>query len=94
MLSSRGSGNPSLEPVSLTSPHWQAGSLPLVPPGRLLEKSSTVSLFQAQDVWKQNSNAYVAGTPVLFKVLYCKIKNVNFLCLYFMYYLYSIFNVL
>ena len=47
-------------------------------PGKLLEDSSTVCLFQAQDVWKQTSNAYVAGTPVLLKVLYCKIKNANF----------------
>ena len=27
--------NPGIEPVSLTSPVWQAGSLPLAPPGRL-----------------------------------------------------------
>ena len=37
------------------------------------------------------SNAYVAGTPVLFKLLYCKIKNVNFLCLFFMFVFYVLF---
>ena len=26
--------DPGIEPESLTSPHWQAGSLPLVPPGK------------------------------------------------------------
>ena len=28
--------NPGIEPVSLTSPHWQTGSLPLVPPRKPL----------------------------------------------------------
>ena len=52
------------------------------------EYSSTVSLFQAQDVWKRKSSSDVTGTTVLFKVLYCKIKNVFFIfCLFFTYYL-------
>ena len=42
-----------------------------------IECSSTVSLFQAQDV-KRKSSSDVAGTTLLFKVLYCKIKNVLF----------------
>ena len=33
------------------------------------------------------SSGDVAGTTVLFKVLYSKIKSVYFLCLFFMYYL-------
>ena len=36
---------------------------------------------------KCKSSGDVPGTTVLFKVLYCKIKNVYFLCLFFMYYL-------
>ena len=38
---------------------------------------------------KHKSSSDVAGTTVLFKVLYCKIKNVLFfcVCLFFMYYL-------
>ena len=36
---------------------------------------------------KRKSDGDVAGTTVLFKVLYCKIKNVYFLCLFFTYYL-------
>ena len=38
---------------------------------------------------KHKSSSDVAGTTVLFKVLYYKIKNIffNFLCLFFMYYL-------
>ena len=39
---------------------------------------------------KCKSSSDVAGTAVLFKVLYCKIKNVFFIfcdCLFFMYYL-------
>ena len=43
-----------------------------------IEYSSRVSLFQAQDV-KRKSSGDVAGTTVLFKVLYCKIKNVFFI---------------
>ena len=34
MPSSRGSSDPGLEPESLSLLHWQAGSLPLVPPGK------------------------------------------------------------
>ena len=29
--------NPEIKPASLTSPHWQAGSLPLMPPGKSQE---------------------------------------------------------
>ena len=36
---------------------------------------------------KHKSSSVVAGTTVLFKVLYSKIKNALFLCLFFMYYL-------
>lgn len=36
---------------------------------------------------RHKNSSDVAGTAVLFKVLYCKIKNVFFLCLFFMYYL-------
>ena len=32
--------NPEIEPVSLTSPHWQTGSLPLVPPRKPLLNTS------------------------------------------------------
>ena len=66
-----------------------------------IEYSSTVSLFQAQDVGiKRKSSGDVAGTAkkrqllycttVLLKVLYCNIKSVFFIlcvCLFFMYYL-------
>ena len=41
---------------------------------------------------KCKSSADVAGTTVLFKVLYCKIKTVFFIfcfCLFFMYYLWE-----
>ena len=34
MLCSRDLPNPGMEVMSLTSPHWQAGSLPLMPPGK------------------------------------------------------------
>ena len=33
---------------------------------------------------KRKSNSDVAGTTVLFKVLYCKIKKVFMFCLFFM----------
>ena len=36
---------------------------------------------------KCKSSGNVAGTTVLFKVLYCTVKNVYFLCLFFMRYL-------
>ena len=52
-----------------------------------VEHRSTVSLFQTQDSGsKCKTSGDVAGTTVLFKVLYCKIKNVFlffvFLCFY------------
>ena len=53
-----------------------------------MQYSSTVSLFQAQEVGsKCKSRSDVAGTTVLFKVLYCKFKNVSFtfLCLFVFY---------
>ena len=56
-----------------------------------IEYSSTVSLFQAQDVRSMHkSSSDVAGTNVLFKVLYFKMKNVFLIfcvCLLLMYYL-------
>ena len=55
-----------------------------------IEHSSAVSLFQTQDVQsKHKGSGEVAGTIVLFKALYCKIKNTFFifLSLFFTYYL-------
>ena len=56
-----------------------------------IEYSSTVSLFQVQDVRSMHkSSSDVAGTNVLFKVLYFKMKNVFLIfcvCLLLMYYL-------
>ena len=45
---------------------------------------STVSLFQVQDYGSKHKNSVdVDGTTVLFKVLYCKIKNfLFFVCFY------------
>ena len=31
--------NPGIEPVSLASPNWQANSLPVLPPGKLLRNN-------------------------------------------------------
>ena len=36
---------------------------------------------------KCKSSGNVAGNTEFFKVLYCKIQNVYFMCLFFMYYL-------
>ena len=41
---------------------------------------------------KHKGSGDVAGTIVFFEVLYCKIQNVYFLCLFFMYYLYEKHN--
>ena len=56
-----------------------------------IEYSSTVSYFKPSiSGSKCKSSNVVAGTTVLFKVLYCKIKNIFFtfcVCSFFTYYL-------
>ena len=43
MPSSMGSSRPRVQPASLMSPEWQAGSLPLVPPESKTESQSATS---------------------------------------------------
>ena len=48
MLSSRGSANPGIESLSFMSSLWQAGSVPLVPPGENLMKLTLWQKFFLQ----------------------------------------------
>ena len=43
--------NPGTEPMSLTSPHWQVGSLPLEPPGKPLVAQMVKKLPAMQQTW-------------------------------------------
>ena len=52
--------NPGIKPMSLKSPHWQAGSLPLMPPGKIQEE---VKDLRINNLW--NISMILGFIPLL-----------------------------
>ena len=61
---SRGSSHPGMEPMSLCLLHWQAGSLPLVPPGKPILQTRCLEMLKGTDKIKtEKSHLSLAKGP-------------------------------
>ena len=59
--------DPGIKPVSLTSLHWQAGSLPLVPPGKPITTGHQL-MKNYKSIWKESSLGKKWGGELTFSL--------------------------